>query len=874
VCHDAVVEPALIGRADELAQLRVLLERGGRLVLAGPAGVGKTRLAEEAARLATARGMDVERVIGSATASSLLFAATSHLVPPVAARTPHELLAAAVEALRRRADSHGLLLVVDDAHLLDPGSATLVHQAATQAAATVLATVRTTDTPFPDAVVALWADGDGRRLDVAPLDRPTVRELLETSLSGEVHVDLEGEIWQLSRGHPMYVREALLGAQAAGTIVRRDGGVWVATAPLSSSARLVDLVHSRMERLPAEVRDALETLAVAEPMTRALVDAVIDARWLDELEHRGLIEQERQGQRQLVRLAHPVYGEVLRAVLTPTRTAALAARWADAVAASQPAPGDLMRVGSMLLDAGRDPSPELALGAAREALSRFEGALAERLARVALVGASQLAAPAGIVLGVALQLRGDAAADAVLAQAADAALDEAQRTEAILARARNRHWTMGDRDGAVALLVAALDEIGDEALRGALDAELALYYAVVDDLAKAGATAEAALARRGVTPRTELNALVVLTLAHCVQGRLEALTRALPRALLLARELGAEQPLAEDQVLLNHAFLLIYDDAGAALRLSHGRVARPSPLRGVWLAAVGLAQTIQGDLGLALASQRDAVAALEQADPFANLAMVRCMQAMGAAVSGDGDRATAALQRVDPVAAGREPRTRVWHGRALAWSRALRGDLAGAVEVAVRSGEDGVAHGYLAWGASALYDAVRFGAAPEAGPSLAAIAEQADAPVLGLFADHAAALAERDAPGMQRIASSLLERGHAVAAADAFAQATTLLSPEDGGRSTALLRAAFLASRLPPARTPALRSLTVNISTRERELAQLGAQGLSNREIASKLFLSHRTVENHLARIYQRFNLAGRAELRAALDERFVRNAA
>ncbi|MBI5089719.1 MAG: helix-turn-helix transcriptional regulator [Actinobacteria bacterium] len=55
------------------------------------------------------------------------------------------------------------------------------------------------------------------------------------------------------------------------------------------------------------------------------------------------------------------------------------------------------------------------------------------------------------------------------------------------------------------------------------------------------------------------------------------------------------------------------------------------------------------------------------------------------------------------------------------------------------------------------------------------------------------------------------------------------------------------------------------LSRREREVADLAAAGLSARTIGDRLFLSTRTVDNHLARIYAKLGIDGRAELAAAL---------
>ena len=58
------------------------------------------------------------------------------------------------------------------------------------------------------------------------------------------------------------------------------------------------------------------------------------------------------------------------------------------------------------------------------------------------------------------------------------------------------------------------------------------------------------------------------------------------------------------------------------------------------------------------------------------------------------------------------------------------------------------------------------------------------------------------------------------------------------------------------------------MSTREREVADLVADGRANKEIAAELFLSERTVETHLTRIYGKLDLANRTQLAALVNER------
>jgi predicted ATPase/DNA-binding CsgD family transcriptional regulator len=71
------------------------------------------------------------------------------------------------------------------------------------------------------------------------------------------------------------------------------------------------------------------------------------------------------------------------------------------------------------------------------------------------------------------------------------------------------------------------------------------------------------------------------------------------------------------------------------------------------------------------------------------------------------------------------------------------------------------------------------------------------------------------------------------------------------------LAAGLGAGTAPPEKAERFAALTA----REREIAELAATGASNREISSHLYVSVRTVENHLATIYRKLGIKTRAEL-------------
>lgn len=60
---------------------------------------------------------------------------------------------------------------------------------------------------------------------------------------------------------------------------------------------------------------------------------------------------------------------------------------------------------------------------------------------------------------------------------------------------------------------------------------------------------------------------------------------------------------------------------------------------------------------------------------------------------------------------------------------------------------------------------------------------------------------------------------------------------------------------------------THRVTPREAEIAQLATQGMSNRAIAAQLFIGERTVETHIAAIFDRFDLTSRTQLHGLVDD-------
>lgn len=246
--------------------------------------------------------------------------------------------------------------------------------------------------------------------------------------------------------------------------------------------------------------------------------------------------------------------------------------------------------------------------------------------------------------------------------------------------------------------------------------------------------------------------------------------------------------------------------------------------------------------------------------------------AMCAAHSGDHDAAEKALLEVDalspiPVVVWDAD---LWHARAvMGW---LRQDVTegqrwarfGIAESASRSLRFDEA---LGW-----YILARLGGAREALEPLQAFAVELGG-LPALFAAYASALVSHDPVELGEVAESFSAAG--IEGTSTNAARLTARWYESIGDTRAAARwnrrSAELGLRC-DVLGPVIRPSEIEpLSRREREVADLAATGASSREIGERLFLSARTVDNHLSRVYDKLGVRSRGDLPLALaaeDER------
>ena len=376
----------LTGRGEELRVIGDVLngsERRG-VVVAGQAGVGKTRLARAAAERAARSGWTVHHVAGTATGRQVTLGAFARWADPTDT-SPLSLARKLFGKLTAANSGAPLLIMVDDAHLLDDLSALVVHQLVLQDIARVIATIRAGETA-PDAVTALWKDGQLRRLELQPLSRSESDLLLQAVLDGVVSAEAAARMWTLSRGNVLFLHHLVEHERDSGRLDIIDDE-WRLTATPSASPSLVELVEMQVGAVPEDVGEVVDLVAIAEPLDRGVLAALTSPQSIDSAEQQGLISADGDA----VYVGHPLYGEIRIGKCGPLRLARLRGRIATAMKADDSI--DPLRLGLLCLESDLPPDAEILSRAANIAALRVDLGVAERLARAAVDAARENVPP-------------------------------------------------------------------------------------------------------------------------------------------------------------------------------------------------------------------------------------------------------------------------------------------------------------------------------------------------------------------------------------------------------------------------------------------------------------------------------------------------
>jgi DNA-binding NarL/FixJ family response regulator/type II secretory pathway predicted ATPase ExeA len=894
---DRAVDWPLVGRAEELDRLEAAVGGEGRsCVIAGRVGVGKSRLMSDLLAREAARGRPTVLVRATRSTASIPFGPFACWAPEQRGPTEPDRLetllaisAALLAAGELDSGSREPLLVgVDDAHMLDEASAALLLHLATTTSACAMVTVRSGE-PCPDAVTSLWKESLAERIELQPLAEAEMIDLLGQVLGGAIDHAAQRRLWSLTSGTPLYLYEVVRAALDQEVLADEDGR-WFWRGALSGGDRLRELMRTHMEPAGTGEHELLVILAYGEPLPLWLLGDLGYRPALASAEARGIVIVDGAASAPAVRLAHPLYAEVLRAEVPAFAATELQRMLAQAALAAGWHESDPLRVALWCLDGGiADTAHEVLLAGARQALALSDWALADKLAAT-VPPASPGSAEALLTRAVALSPQGRWA-DAVdlLGGLSIEALDGERGAELAAEAARIHAWLLywnvdpvQELDEVVAVTAKLPLPIRPLALvHCALQSLLSGRPAQAADLAEhvVSATADGPLG--GVEPSTvQVQALAVLAFARALQGRAgEALASAEPALPHLADVLRTD-PLPGNPasaLLPGYCLALAFSgrlsDAAALMHLVSEQMAQDAPGGDRWPAATltGRIELLRGRLGAARQLGELGLSICRETRRVPASHWPAAVLASAAAQLGDPDGARRALDRVT-ASTESLPIYQVEVDMAQGWTNAACGLMTAARAKAVTTGERAGAAGLHAFELLSLLDLARFGAAEAAAKRLTELEQLVDGDYAAAVIDYVQVLARRDGDGLDRASARFEAMDALLLAAEAAAAAT--LAHQAGGRQgsarTSRARARSLALRCDGARTPALRNLdadgaTSRLTNREREVAELAALGSTNREIATRLYVSIRTVNTHLYRAYAKLGVNDRTELRRLL---------
>jgi DNA-binding CsgD family transcriptional regulator len=659
-----------------------------------------------------------------------------------------------------------------------------------------------------------------------------------------------------------------LGAIAAGILVQ-ERGLWRLRSRPIPPPTLTALITRRVDTLPAEAREPLELLSLAEPLRLDEVVQLSSYEGLAAAEERGLAVISGPGGDGMVRIMHPMYGEVIRSGLRALRARMLRLRLAETIQSRDPlTPDDALRAARLLTDAGESVPPGLLLDAAAAANVAGDAALGAELAQRAVDSGAGLRAT--LLLARAYAIRSlFAEAEAALAAAEPTAGADPDSLEYVTQRLHVLLFGLRRADEAGAMLERTEGWRSDTpwtrqfaSWRLALGGFTGGFSDTLEEV-------QAMLADRDLEPqhRRQLELTQVLALMSVGRAR---------EAHAVTRRIRPEIPIRSPRQ--GYALRSVYlvglesgeDWGGLATYMSDGL---HDAVRAGDQEAAALAAFTLGALALERGCYRDGArwlteseAQLERGDTFDTLLCIRALQVGIACVTGDVAAARAALEQaraLRPADGLSMPGVGTYVACGEGWGARALGDAAGAA----RFREEAAATQDPNLRSRLLHEALRAGGRPATlAPELSEIAERCDNALVSARAAHAVARAQRDGEGLLAAGSQFAQIGALARAMEATVDAAREFVAQ--GRDDSARRAAATARDLHPADQwtefpviDGLAGVAADLSPREGQIAALAARGLSNQEIADQLVLSVRTVETYVYRAMQKRGVSNRTQL-------------
>lgn len=863
--------------------------------------MGKSRLAQTALEEASADGWATLAIRGSTGFAGVPLGPFRTILTLPTSSDLTELTAAVANELESMPSDKGLILLADDSQHLDEASAGLLHQLAAAGRLLVIATTRA-GTQTPPALTDLWKDGYAERIELQNLSRRETAELLDAGLGGHVRDSSANRIWQVTDGNPLYLREVVLASVETGALRQHDDE-WRWDGEWAKGARLQEIVAGRLGRLDPDELTAMEMIALAGTLPLSLVTGATSAIAVQDLESRGLVRTERNGRRTEVGIAHPLHAEVVRGQMPELRQRSIRQNLVDAMTATGARrAADRVLIACWSIELGIEVDPlTLALGSTAS-LFGIGPAIASRLQEVApglsaetptgippvrqdwdlAVRMAQTAYDRhpGVVQGVALAqtLAWTGAlerSEAIIKELEAAATDIEDRLRLSVQLAWTRFWGRYDADAAIETLTDALAAAEgaspDPLLLAEAYQELAGIYLNTARPAEALEFALRAAEAQGVDLSVSV-APAPAAAALSYLGRCQESIELIDSAVGPAREDGHPLLVAT----------LLFTRAGALTKLGHHQQARELL---EWLREIALSTELLDAtasfgvlLGEILLRQgkplsagrilRDSAGLLTERDvlgyrPWALSALSRARSR-----AGEEESAAAALKearRSQPTGRHYE----LSHYLAEIDLNILAGRKHAAIEAAQRAAAWAATARMVVEEANALDALMRMAPSESIVERLEELVGVTDSPLVEAMAGQARATLEGDGNGLLAIGERYAEMTAWGLATEAAASAASMFERRGDGRASKA--AATIAARYAENCEGTLHYVVSGLTgpgrltKREREVALLAAAGRSSKEIAERMFLSPRTVENHLYHAYVKLGVTDRSELADAL---------
>lgn len=233
----------------------------------------------------------------------------------------------------------------------------------------------------PDAATGLWKDGVLPWVEVEPLSEEATTRLLErvAGRPGAVHHGLAPV--HRDGGQRPVAAPPVQGERAGGRL-RCVERVWHWLGEPELGPALSALIGERIGGQPPDLREVIELLGLGESLTIDVLRTMCGEPALEGCADRALITLSPDGRLWTARLAHPLYGEAVRARLSTLRGRRLRGRLVHALRTAGEG-GDELRLAVLALDSDLPPDPALLLAAANKASLLTDMDLTERLVAVA-----------------------------------------------------------------------------------------------------------------------------------------------------------------------------------------------------------------------------------------------------------------------------------------------------------------------------------------------------------------------------------------------------------------------------------------------------------------------------------------------------------